>query len=63
MKVPIVLTSNDKRGDTDNKAGFSNSEEAAVGLTDAVPYLLEDQLVAAGCAELACSFYPLTAPW
>ena len=29
--------------------GFSNSEEAAVGLTDVVPYLLEDRLVAAGC--------------
>ena len=28
--------------------GFSNSEEAAVGLTDVVPYLLEDALVAAG---------------
>ncbi len=28
--------------------GFSNSEEAAVGLTDVVPYLLEDQLVASG---------------
>jgi len=28
--------------------GFSNSEEAAVGLTDVVPYLLEDQLVARG---------------
>lgn len=28
--------------------GFSNSEEAAVGLTDVVPYLLEDELNAAG---------------
>ena len=28
--------------------GFSNSEEAAVGLTDVVPYLLEDRLVALG---------------
>ncbi len=28
--------------------GFSNSEEAAVGLTEVVPYLLEDQLVAMG---------------
>lgn len=28
--------------------GFSNSEEAAVGLTDVVPYLLEDQLIASG---------------
>ncbi len=28
--------------------GFSNTEEAAVGLTDVVPYLLEDQLVQLG---------------
>ena len=28
--------------------GFSNSEEAAVALTDVVPYLLEDQLVEMG---------------
>jgi putative intracellular protease/amidase len=28
--------------------GFTNSEEAAVGLTDVVPYLLQDRLVAAG---------------
>ncbi len=28
--------------------GFSNSEEAGVGLTDIVPYLLEDQLSALG---------------
>jgi len=28
--------------------GFSNTEEAAVGLTDVVPYLLEDELVARG---------------
>ena len=28
--------------------GFSNSEEAAVELTDVVPYLLEDELVAMG---------------
>lgn len=28
--------------------GFSNSEEAAVGLTEVVPYLLEDELSAAG---------------
>jgi putative intracellular protease/amidase len=28
--------------------GFSNSEEAAVGLADVVPYLLEDELVARG---------------
>jgi len=28
--------------------GFSNTEEDAVGLTEVVPYLLEDQLAAAG---------------
>lgn len=28
--------------------GFSNSEEAAVQLTDVVPYLLQDQLIAMG---------------
>jgi putative intracellular protease/amidase len=28
--------------------GFSNTEEAAVELTDIVPYLLEDQLIAMG---------------
>lgn len=28
--------------------GFSNAEEAAVGLTDVVPFLLEDQLIAHG---------------
>ena len=28
--------------------GFSNTEEEAVGLTEVVPYLLEDQLTAAG---------------
>ena len=28
--------------------GFSNSEEAAVGLTEVVPFLLEDQLAALG---------------
>lgn len=28
--------------------GFSNTEEAAVGLTEVVPYLLEDELVARG---------------
>mgnify|MGYP003664348138 CR=1 FL=1 len=31
-----------------NVTGFSNSEEDAVALTDVVPFLLEDQLVAVG---------------
>jgi len=31
-----------------NVTGFSNSEEAAVQLTDIVPYLLEDQLIEMG---------------
>ena len=30
--------------------GFSNSEEAAVQLTDVVPFLVEDMLVASGAA-------------
>jgi len=37
--------------------GFSNSEEAAVELTDIVPYLLEDELQAAG------GIYEKTADW
>jgi len=40
--------------------GFSNSEEAAVGLTDIVPYLLEDQLIAmGGVYEKAADWNPL----
>jgi len=31
-----------------NVTGFSNSEEAAVELTDVVPYLVEDQLISMG---------------
>jgi putative intracellular protease/amidase len=31
-----------------NVTGFSNTEEAAVGLTDVVPFLLEDALQANG---------------
>lgn len=39
--------------------GFTNSEEAAVGLTDAVPFLLEDKLVALGGKfESADDFQP-----
>jgi len=49
MKVLIVLTSHDQLGNTGKKVtGFSNSEEAAAGLTDVVPYSLEDQLIAKG---------------
>lgn len=47
-----LLNAKDKNGEplVKNKkvTGFSNSEEAAVALTDVVPYLLEDQLVAMG---------------
>jgi putative intracellular protease/amidase len=47
-----LLNAKDKSGEplVKNKkvTGFSNSEEAAVALTDVVPYLLEDQLVAMG---------------
>ena len=34
-------------------SGFSNSEEAAVGLTDVVPFLLEDRLQALGASYSA----------
>ena len=48
----VLLKAKDQNGDPLIKAkkvtGFSNSEEAAVGLTDVVPYLLEDQLIAMG---------------
>ena len=37
MNILIVLTSHDRLGDTGEKTGFSNSEEAAVGLTEVVP--------------------------
>jgi putative intracellular protease/amidase len=48
----VLLKAKDKNGDPLVKGkkvtGFSNSEEAAVELTDVVPYLLEDQLAAMG---------------
>jgi putative intracellular protease/amidase len=48
----VLLKVTDKNGEPIVKGkkvtGFSNSEEAAVGLTDVVPYLLEDELVALG---------------
>jgi putative intracellular protease/amidase len=48
----VLLRAKDQNGEPLVKGkrvtGFSNSEEAAVGLTDVVPYLLEDELVAAG---------------
>ena len=48
----VLLKAKDQNGDPLVKAkkvtGFSNSEEAAVELTDVVPYLLEDQLIAMG---------------
>jgi putative intracellular protease/amidase len=48
----VLLKAKDKNGDPLVKGkevtGFSNSEEAAVELTDVVPYLLEDQLIAVG---------------
>jgi putative intracellular protease/amidase len=48
----VLLKVTDKDGDPIVKGrkvtGFSNSEEAAVGLTDVVPYLLQDELVAQG---------------
>ena len=48
----VLLNAKDQNGDSLVKGkevtGFSNSEEAAVELTDVVPYLLEDQLRARG---------------
>jgi len=48
----VLLKAKDKNGDSVVKGkkitGFSNSEEAAVELTDVVPYLLEEQLIAMG---------------
>ncbi len=38
-------------------AGFTNEEEAAVGLTDTVPFLLADRLTAVGATHVAA------APW
>jgi putative intracellular protease/amidase len=48
----VLLKASSPNGDPlvkgKNVTGFSNSEEAAVQLTDVVPYLLEDQLVELG---------------
>ena len=48
----VLLKAKDAAGEVLVKGkkvtGFSNSEEAAVGLADVVPYLLEDELIAAG---------------
>jgi putative intracellular protease/amidase len=48
----VLLKAKDQNGDPLVKGkkvtGFSNSEEAAVELTDVVPYSVEDQLVAMG---------------
>ena len=48
----VLLKAKDQNGDPLVKGkevtGFSNSEEEAVELTDVVPYLLEDQLIAVG---------------
>ncbi|MFT5711104.1 MAG: putative intracellular protease/amidase [Halioglobus sp.] len=48
----VLLKVTDTNGDSIVKGkkvtGFSNTEEAAVELTDVVPYLLEDELVALG---------------
>jgi putative intracellular protease/amidase len=48
----VLLNVKDENGEPlvkgKNVTGFSNSEEAAVALSDVVPYLLEDQLVAMG---------------
>ena len=48
----VLLNAKDENGEPLVKGkrvtGFTNSEEAAVGLTDVVPYLLEDMLAAKG---------------
>jgi putative intracellular protease/amidase len=48
----VLLRARDQNGEPLLKGkqvtGFSNSEEAAVELTDIVPYLLEDELIAIG---------------
>jgi putative intracellular protease/amidase len=48
----VLLNVRDKNGDLiiqgKNVAGFTNSEEQAVGLTGIVPFLLEDALIANG---------------
>ena len=48
----VLLKAKDQNGDPLVKGkkgtGFSNSEEAAVELTEVVPYLLEDQLIKMG---------------
>ncbi len=48
----VLLKAKDQNGDPLVKGkkvtGFSNTEEAAVELTDVVPYLVEDQLIALG---------------
>ena len=48
----VLLNARDKNGDLiiqgKNVAGFTNSEEQAVGLTGIVPFLLEDALIANG---------------
>jgi len=48
----VLLKAKDQNGEPlvkgKNVTGFSNSEEAAVELTNVVPYLLEDELLALG---------------
>ena len=60
----VLLKAKDQNGDPLVKGkkvtGFSNSEEAAVELTNVVPYLLEDQLIAlAGLYQKVDDWYPL----
>jgi len=46
--VELKLSDGSYLVDGKNVAGFTNAEEAAVGLTDVVPFLLADQLTARG---------------
>ncbi|HBM86814.1 MAG TPA: type 1 glutamine amidotransferase domain-containing protein [Opitutae bacterium] len=60
----VLLKAKDRKGaplvQGKKVTGFSNSEEAAVELTDVVPYLVEDQLVAmGGVYQKAEDWHPL----
>jgi putative intracellular protease/amidase len=60
----VLLRARDQNGEPLVKGkqvtGFSNTEEEAVGLTDVVPYLLEDELISKGGAyRKAEDWHPL----
>ncbi|MEU4439190.1 type 1 glutamine amidotransferase domain-containing protein [Micromonospora chalcea] len=51
--VNLTLTDGSRLVAGKRVAGFTNSEEAAVGLTDEVPFLLADKLTEAGAQHVA----------